>query len=423
MKEFTNFSALVQNAFFFKITQLVGVSIASYALSEAYGFVKGYLWRNYVTELEVANSDQCYYWLLQWLADNNNLFHFSVTTKPSTDDSSFGNKRLYVYEPSSGEHVIKYKGHSISLNRTRSAKSSNSYESTYETIQITVWGKKKEILNEMLNEAMKYAMSQLETGTTIFVPSYDMWQSFGEPRIPRSKLSIILDDGVYDGIMNDIQNFHNGKSWYQDRGIPYRRGYLLYGPPGCGKSSLITALAGELNYNICVLSLNDTKMSDEQLLHLMASVPSQSLVLLEDVDSMFSDKEGTTVIEGNKVTLSGLLNAFDGIVSSEGRILFMTTNYIERLDPALIRPGRVDYKLHIGPCTDYQLKGIFDWFRPDDGNQNKKKFVSEIKHKNKPITPAQLQGYFLRYRDDDITEILNNLNNLWEEDQNIQSTK
>lgn len=77
-------------------------------------------------------------------------------------------------------------------------------------------------------------------------------------------------------------------------GVPYRRGYLLYGPPGCGKSSLITALAGEMNYNICVLSLNDTKMSDELLLSLMASVPTQSLVILEDVDSMFNNQEENT---------------------------------------------------------------------------------------------------------------------------------
>lgn len=62
-------------------------------------------------------------------------------------------------------------------------------------------------------------MSQLESGTNIFVPSYDMWQRFGEPRSPRPKSSVILDDGVYDRIMNDIQNFHQGKSWYQDRGI------------------------------------------------------------------------------------------------------------------------------------------------------------------------------------------------------------
>ena len=57
----------------------------------------------------------------------------------------------------------------------------------------------------------------------------------------------------------------------------------------------------------------------------------------------------------NRVTLSGLLNCLDGVTSTEARLLFMTTNYLERLDPALIRPGRVDMKEYIGYCSRYQL--------------------------------------------------------------------
>jgi len=79
-------------------------------------------------------------------------------------------------------------------------------------------------------------------------------------------------------------------------GIPYRRGYLLFGPPGCGKTSLILALAGEMKYSLCVMSLNDIKMSDDLLIQLMGEVPSKSFVLLEDIDAMFGNRDNKTVV-------------------------------------------------------------------------------------------------------------------------------
>jgi chaperone BCS1 len=80
-------------------------------------------------------------------------------------------------------------------------------------------------------------------------------------------------------------------------GIPYRRGYLLYGPPGSGKSSFIQALAGELGYNICLLNLSERGLTDDRLNHLLSNTPERSILLLEDIDAAFnqraqSDKQG-----------------------------------------------------------------------------------------------------------------------------------
>ncbi|OEH75011.1 putative Bcs1 protein [Cyclospora cayetanensis] len=194
-------------------------------------------------------------------------------------------------------------------------------------------------------------------------------------------------EGVAESILADVRRFLASASWYLKRGIPYRRGYLLHGPPGCGKSSFVMALAGELKYNICVLNVADPHMTDDRLQYLLAvgfksklmrilTVPPRSLLLLEDIDSAIRQSESA---EGNKelssvgegplltqltvnpygarsITYSGLLNALDGVVATEERIIFLTTNQPERLPTSLIRPGRVDLKVRIGYATPAQLR-------------------------------------------------------------------
>src|SRR6516165_7419974 len=101
-------------------------------------------------------------------------------------------------------------------------------------------------------------------------------------------------------------------------------------------------------------------MSDEALRSLIDALPVATLLLIEDVDCVFKDQRTTTAESG--VTLSGLLNALDGVSSRDGRVLFMTTNHPERLDPALIRPGRVDLKIELGYATPDQARRLFLWF-------------------------------------------------------------
>ncbi|KAL2176141.1 uncharacterized protein P884DRAFT_203681, partial [Thermothelomyces heterothallicus CBS 202.75] len=163
------------------------------------------------------------------------------------------------------------------------------------------------------------------------------------------------------------------RRWYANRGIPYRRGYLLHGPPGTGKSSLSLALAGFFKMRIYIVSLSSVTANEENLATLFADLPRRCVVLLEDIDTagLTHTREGgaqdsvadgtdngadastnTPVPNGQpqapnqnangRLSLSGLLNILDGVASQEGRVLIMTTNHIEKLDKALIRPGRVD---------------------------------------------------------------------------------
>ena len=178
---------------------------------------------------------------------------------------------------------------------------------------------------------------------------------------------------------------------------------MLHGPPGCGKTSFIFALAGALEYSICVLNLSDRAMSDDRLMHRLADAPENSIVLLEDADAAFVSREDSTETDSafqgaNRLTFSGLLNAIDGVTSTEGRIVFMTTNYIDRLDPALIRPGRVDNIQYLGHCTGHQLKEMFRKFYPEETAGLAEKFASEVVNLDVPVSAAQVQGYFMWFK-------------------------
>ncbi|XP_073503502.1 mitochondrial chaperone BCS1 isoform X2 [Phyllobates terribilis] len=231
------------------------------------------------------------------------------------------------------------------------------------------------------------------------------WRPFGFPRRRRPLTSVVLEEGISDKIVQDVKGFIDNPKWYSDRGIPYRRGYLLYGPPGCGKSSFITALAGELEYSICLMSLSDNSLSDDRLNHLLSVAPQQSIILLEDVDAAFVSrdlaKQNPAAYQGfGRLTFSGLLNALDGVASTEARIVFMTTNHIDRLDPALIRPGRVDVKQFIGHCTRWQLAQMFQRFYPDQPGSAAEEFADSALRALEQISAAQVQGHFMMHKND-----------------------
>jgi chaperone BCS1 len=198
-----------------------------------------------------------------------------------------------------------------------------------------------------------------------------------------------------------------------DRGIPYRRGYLLYGLPGSGKSSFIQALAGELDFGIALVNLSERGVTDDRLASLMTSLPARTLLLLEDADAAFTNRRQAESdgYSGSTVTFSGLLNALDGVAAGEERIAFLTTNHIERLDPALIRPGRVDMTVRIGEATRYQAAEMWDRFYGDldEDEKGRERFLQRLeslglvatgeKQATLKTSTAAIQGLFLFNKD------------------------
>ncbi|KAE8310954.1 P-loop containing nucleoside triphosphate hydrolase protein [Aspergillus transmontanensis] len=232
----------------------------------------------------------------------------------------------------------------------------------------------------------------------------------------RQLSSVILDKGQKDRIVIDVDEYlsQRTRSWYKRNGIPYRRGYLLQWPPGTGKTSLCVALAGRFKMNIYLLSLNS--LDELSFSTLFRKVPEGSIILLEDIDRAegpVSESEESRQTPFSKgISLSALLNEIDGIAAKENRIFVMTTNHAEHLDPALLRPGRVDMTLTFSLANK---DTIFRIFCSMYGNNEDMDFVSRNGNP-RPLhdlatqftqqipadvfSPAEIQEYILQYKSD-----------------------
>jgi hypothetical protein len=173
--------------------------------------------------------------------------------------------------------------------------------------------------------------------------------------VPRALDSVILREGQVEAIADDMLTFLGWRDDYLRYGIPYHRGYLFHGPPGTGKTSLAQALAARFGLDMFYAPLADMD-KDTNLLHLISQVTANSVLLLEDVDVFHAATQRNDDKAG--VSLSGLLNALDGVSTPSGIITIMTTNDLSALDSALIRPGRVDRLEEIGYMDDEQLQRL-----------------------------------------------------------------
>lgn len=207
----------------------------------------------------------------------------------------------------------------------------------------------REAVIELIDELA--ALRSIAKPRCMIATRWGGWERHDE-LMTRSAESVILEKGLKEGIFENLRQFRSHEKDYQRLGIPFHHGILLHGPPGGGKSSVARAVASELNLDVYYMPLSDMK-ADTQLLNMVANVRPNSVLLLEDIDIVRAATSRDD--EGDGATLSGLLNALDGMLTPHGLITIMTTNDVDALDDALIRDGRTDDRWYIGNLVPEQF--------------------------------------------------------------------
>ncbi|EPS60650.1 hypothetical protein M569_14151, partial [Genlisea aurea] len=217
---------------------------------------------------------------------------------------------------------------------------------------------------------------------------------------------LAMDPDLKRAVIDDLDRFVRRKEYYRRVGKAWKRGYLLYGPPGTGKSSLIAAIANYLKFDVYDLELTSV-YDNRELRKILLCTTNKSILVIEDIDCSVPmhdrSRNNDDSDENSKITLSGVLNFIDGLWSTCGdeRIIIFTTNHKEKLDPALLRPGRMDMHIHMGYCTpagfDTLAQNYIGIVEDHSLFPEIKRLIGEIE-----VSPAEIAEQLMRNDDADL---------------------
>ena len=387
------------------------------ALAAYLRHLPGKIWegfkRRFTTHVIIDSREEAFMWVQIWLSHHEYgkrarrvILKVKRVNKESGDVSdlidngvirasdSKNSKIKTFFTPAPGWHLLRFKKKWIYLDFSQEKVPNSGGKSTilYETLSLRFLGTDRGIIQDIVDEAQRVVHPKNESYFNVYIERWGEWRLLYS-RLSRPSSTLFYAENIYEKIQNDVKEFLSSKKLYINLGIPYRRGYLLYGPSGCGKTSLITTLAAELEYDLCVARLGQKIMTGEDFTSLMSDVPKGSMVLLEDIHVVKNHygTSGKEDIEEKMLDFQTFTNALDGAYAPEDILVFMTTNYLDQLDPILLRPGRIDIKFHIGLATKKQIEQMYLKFYPE--GTGCKKFAN--KFNNRTISMAALQGYLL----------------------------
>ena len=246
----------------------------------------------------------------------------------------------------------------------------------------------------------KYMLNDDVESNKVGIYLYDnpMWYKHSQ-KVSRHIDTIYLDNNTKRNLIADIDKFVSTetKNTYESLGINYKRTYMFEGIPGSGKTSLIYAIASKYNKKIAVCNFS-SEIDDITFINMLKDLPEDSILVIEDIDCIFQERKSHDEHK-NMITFSGLLNGFDGVTTPNGLITIITSNYKDRLDSALIRPGRVDYIIKFDNITVQQVKQMFKRYMFDEYTEAyETAFVTSLRKASElDYSTCVLQSYLLNH--------------------------
>ena len=349
--------------------------------------------------ITVTDDDAAFAWVKEWFLEQKFLKRIRCLDL----DTTVRNEKIAMV-PAPGMHWFWYGGRPFQVWFSRMESTHERSTRRVESLTFRTIGRNRGLLQILVNDVVSCHTRRL--GVQSYLYTYNDGWDYIEGYAPRLLESVVLQPGEKEHLIEDVKNFRASKQRYARLGIPYHRGYLLYGPPGAGKTSLVSALAAHFGLSIYVINLTD--FTDRSLMSSVNQVPANSVLLFEDIDCAKSGKARDTQPLGvnngvqtqnekanapvNGVTLSGLLNVLDGFYAPANVLFVMTTNHIEVLDEALLRPGRIDYRLYLGKATDRQKIELYRRFFPEASEFEAREFLESSRSAE---TMAEFQGLLL----------------------------